>query len=341
MTEQLACTSAAAAPGRSQLFPGHLLTPLGWAATPLALVASAYPTLLADLFGMTKERMHLIALALAHLEAPVSSDIASLLICGSSPQVLQHVLGRCPAGIKRALKHLPTQVLRQQNYRLLIQLLDDPDSANVLHHASKIDDLAIAVLAELPQPLRRGLPLALPDWPRKLNGLVESLQFLVSRRADASFDDLVARLATVTRWPELTGVIGFWVETLPLPESIPPARIANARRLDNGDEICSLARTWRNCLASYASAIDAGHCAVYLWEDAARPAACLTRRHGRLGWFLDEVKGPRNVEIEPDQLEVITAAFAHVGVPSSQVVHAIENIIDGDSGALRPMDEDW
>jgi hypothetical protein len=78
MTEQLACGSAAAAPERSQLFPGYLLTPLGWAATPLTLIVRAYPALLADLFGMTKERMHLIALALAHLEAPVSSDIASL-----------------------------------------------------------------------------------------------------------------------------------------------------------------------------------------------------------------------------------------------------------------------
>jgi hypothetical protein len=55
---------------------------------------------------------------------------------------------------------------------------------------------------------------------------------------------------------------------------------------------------------------------------------------------LDEVKGPRNVEIEPDQLEVIAAAFTHVGVPSSQVVRAIENIYE-DSGALRPMNEDW
>src|SRR5437763_668559 len=128
MTEQLACGSAAAAPGRSQLFPGYLLTPLGWAATPLTLIVRAYPALLADLFGMTKERMHLIALALAHLEAPVSSDIASLrfasLLCGSPRQVLQLVLGRCPRGAKRTLKHLPTQVLRQQNYRLLIQLLD-------------------------------------------------------------------------------------------------------------------------------------------------------------------------------------------------------------------------
>jgi hypothetical protein len=339
MTEQLSCDSAATALGRSQLFPGYLLAPFGWAATPLALIVSAYPALLADLFGMSRQRMHLIALALAHVEPPASLEIASLLIRGSSPQVLQHVLGRCPTGAKRALKHLPTEVLRQQNYRLLIQLLDDPDSADVLHHASKIDDLAIAVLAELPQPLRRTLPLALPDWQRKLNGLTDSLQFLVSQGIGANVDELVAELATVAAWPQLAGTVEFWVSKLPLPETIPPARVANARRLDNGDEVCTLARTWRNCLASYASAIDAGHCAVYLWEDA-RPAACLTRRHGRLGWFLDEVKGPRNVEIEPDQLEVIAAAFAHVGVPSSQVVRAIETIY-ADSDPLRAMDEDW
>jgi hypothetical protein len=284
--------------------------------------------------------MHLIALALAHLEAPSSPDIASLLIRGSSPQVLQHVLGRFPAGIKRALKHLPTEVLRQQNYRLLIQLLDDPDSANVLHHAYQIDDTAIRVLSDLPQKLRKPLAFALTDWPRKLNGLTDSLQFLVSQGVGANVDELVAELATVTAWPQLTGTVEFWVSKLPLPETIPPARVANARRLDNGDEVCTLARTWRNCLASYASAIDAGHCAVYLWEDAARPAACLARRHGRLGWFLDEVKGPRNVEIEPDQLEVITAAFADVGAPSSQVVRAIETIY-ADSDPLRAMDEDW
>jgi hypothetical protein len=56
---------------------------------------------------------------------------------------------------------------------------------------------------------------------------------------------------------------------------------------------------------------------------------------------LDEVKGPRNVEIEPQQLALIRTAFADVGVPSSQVVRAIENIIYADSGALRLMDEDW
>jgi hypothetical protein len=174
-----------------------------------------------------------------------------------------------------------------------------------------------------------------------LNGLTDSLQFLVSRGVGSNVDELVAELATVTTWPQLAAMVEFWIARLPLPESIPPARISTARRLDNGDEVCSLARTWRNCLASYTSAIDAGHCVVYLWEDAATPAACLARRHGRLGWFLDEVKGPRNSEVEPQQFAVIGTAFAEVGVPSSQVVRAIENIIYEDSGALRPMVEDW
>jgi hypothetical protein len=326
MTEPLVCRSSAATLERKQLSPGFLLTPFGWAALPLAIVVSAYPSLLVDLFGVTRQRMHLIALALAHVEPPSSLEFASLLIRGSTRAVLQAVLGRWPMGIKRALKHLPPQVLQRQNYHRLVDLLDDADSAKVLHHAAKIDDLALQVLAELPPSLRR-LPLALSDWAWKLNGFADSLQFLGSRRAGVSFDDLVAELATVTARPQLTAMIRGWVQSLPLPETIPPSSIGNARRLDSSEELSSLARTWRNCLGSYASAIDAGHCAVYLWEDVTRPVACLTRRHGRFGWFLDEVKGPRNVEIEPDQLEVIAAAFAHVGVPRSRVVSAIENII--------------
>jgi hypothetical protein len=33
--------------------------------------------------------------------------------------------------------------------------------------------------------------------------------------------------------------------------------------------------------------------------------------------------------------------FCRFGIPSSQIVRAIENIIYGDSRHLRSMDEDW
>ena len=327
MNEPLVCRSSAAALERKQLSPGFLLTPFGWAALPLALVVSAYPSLLADLFGVTRERMHLIALALAHVEPPSSFEFASLLIRGSTRAVLQAVLGRWPMGVKRALKHLPPQVLQRQNYHRLVDLLNDPDSAKVLHHAAKIDDLALQVLAELPPSLRRPLPLALSDWPRKLNGFAQSLEFLVARGLNRSFDDLVEQLATVTARPQLRAMMRGWVESLPLLETIPPARIGTARRLDSSEKLRSLARTWRNCLGSFTEDIDAGSCAVYLWDDADSSAACLARRHGRLGWFLDDVKGPRNADLDQDQVEVIATAFARIGVPRNSIASTIENII--------------
>jgi hypothetical protein len=59
-------------------------------------------------------------------------------------------------------------------------------------------------------------------------------------------------------------MVEFWVGRLPLPKTMPPATVGNARRLDRVDTVCSLARSWRNCLASYGSAIDAGSCRLPL-----------------------------------------------------------------------------
>jgi hypothetical protein len=312
---------------RRQLSPGFLLAPFGWAAELLAAIVHAEPSLLPDLFGISRPRMHLIALALAHLDRPVSPGVGSLLARAPARQVLGRVLGACPAGIKRALDHLPRAVLQRQNYRRLVHLLADPGGAAILHHAVTINDLAIEVLGDLPLPLRRPFASALADWPERLNGLTAGLQFLVSRGVAANVDELVAELARVTAWPQLAAMVEAWVGRLPLPETMPPATVGSGRRLDRVDEICCLGRAWQNCLRTYGSAIDAGRSAVYLWEEAAKPAACLVERHGRLGWFLDQVKGPANIDVEPDQLQVIGAAFASVGVPGSRVISAIEAII--------------
>ncbi len=46
---------------------GHLLAPFGWAADTVASMIEVEPTLLIPLFELDRARMHLIALALAHL----------------------------------------------------------------------------------------------------------------------------------------------------------------------------------------------------------------------------------------------------------------------------------
>ena len=318
------------APTTRQPSPGHLLLPFGWAAEPLAAMLRAEASLLIDLFAIDQPRMHLIALALAHLEPEMPFELARLLLRGSVREVLDQILPQHPAGVGRTLEHLPAGVLKRENYRRLVDLLADRQAAKVLYHGIKFDDVAIRVLAEMPQPLRGSLAIAVPEWPYKLDRLTEGLQFLVSRGIASTLEALVAELAPVASERRLAVVIERWVAALPLPETMPPAGFAKARRLDEFAKVRSLARAWCNCLADYRHAIDDGACAVYLWDDWESPAACVVQRRGRLGWFLDEVKGPRNATVEARQLATITGAFADVGVPSRQIVRAIERITCAD-----------
>src|SRR5580704_3802377 len=118
--------------------------------------------------------MHLIALAVAHLNLPVPPEIGPLLMRASARQVLNQVLGQPPVGLRRALSHLPDAVLSRENYQRLVDLRVDRQAAKVLHHTDQINDTAIRVLADLPQKLRKPLAFAVADWPGKLNGLAQS-----------------------------------------------------------------------------------------------------------------------------------------------------------------------
>jgi hypothetical protein len=87
--------------------PAFLLAPFGWAAEPVAAILRADRSLFADLFAIDRSRMHLIALALAHLDLPVRPEIGALLVRAPARQVLNQIFGQPPVGIRRALSHLP------------------------------------------------------------------------------------------------------------------------------------------------------------------------------------------------------------------------------------------
>src|SRR5271166_6668676 len=84
-----------------------------------------------SLFTLSRQRMHLIALALAHWPGEIDASFARLVIAGAPPMVLDAVLGRRPAGLKRALSHLPVGVLPRQTYKHLIELLEEPATVMV------------------------------------------------------------------------------------------------------------------------------------------------------------------------------------------------------------------
>ena len=304
---------------------GYLLAPFGWAAERLLALAQTEPALLSHLFELPRSRMHAIALALAHIEPDESREFGPLIARASSRQILRQALGSCPVGIGRVLQRLPDAVLKRENYRNLVALLKKPQRAKLF--TDEIDDATIQPLNDLPAALTHFAQFVLDGRIDSLDGFTDALRFLVSRGASRSFDALVADLGSIDHPNQLVAKIKEVVETLPLPDSIPPTLIGKARRLDRPAELRALGKRWQNCLTHYVPLIDSGSCAIYLWGDQHAPAACLVDRCGRLGWFLDQVKGPRNSDIEPGRLEPIHAAFAKVGIPLSRIVHSIQAML--------------
>jgi hypothetical protein len=314
--------------------PGFLLNPFGWIREPVVALLQHDPALLVDLVHLTRIRMHLIALALAHVERNVPVELGRILFCGSARDILDAFLGRRPVGLKRIVQFMSYRVLEAESYRRLVQLLDDPSAAKLLYHATEIDDAAIKIIDNIP-PKLRSIVFTMQAWFRGMECLADGLHFLVRRGAAESFDVLIADLAHVRQPEQLIAKIISIVEGLPLPNFVPPAKVGPARRIDNAAEIRNLAKRWRNCLENYVWRVNGGECAIYLWENTETQAICLARRRARLGWFLEEVKGPHNAEVEPSHLEAIRNAFDSAGIPPYSIIKGVEDIVD--MGGMRGL----
>ena len=134
--------------------PGFLLEPLGWVQDRLAKAFEAEPTLVELLFELDQSRMHVTALALAHLSSEVTPDLAVILLQGSRKTILNLSVGHRPVGIDRVLSHLPPKVLTAESYRKLTDLLLVPATAKFLHHRTSITEQIITGLHTLPAALR-------------------------------------------------------------------------------------------------------------------------------------------------------------------------------------------
>jgi len=152
--------------------------------------------------------------------------------------------GRSPAG-----RRLPPAVLSRQGYLRLIELLDDPLCAKVLHHLEQrtITDSIVSILYEAPAVLRPVLAelLRVIESTEKLDHLQDGLRWLITRGAAESFDTLVTDLAVHVQPGQFVARLKKLVSELPLPQTLPPKKIGKARRVDATADICALAKRSR------------------------------------------------------------------------------------------------
>jgi hypothetical protein len=319
--------------------PGFLLEPLGWVQDRLSQAIAGEPKLVELLFDLDHARMHLTALALAHISGDVTPDLALILLQESKKKILNLSVGHRPVGIGRALRRLPAKVLPAESYRNLVDLLDEPVPAKLLHHTGSITDQLLACLHHLPPVLRTAAIMSMFNRIDGMTRFVDGLRVLASR-AGLRFDTLARQIGALDQPDQVAAKIRQVVDGLPLPDSLPPVEIGEFRRLDTVAEIRDIAKKWQNCLAEYVSNVNDGTTAIYL-SDQLEAVCCLTR-HGRIGWFLVQTKGPRNADVEPDQLAQINAAFANAGIPPSSIIDAIKAIVLTNewSGNRQMLDDD-
>ena len=202
--------------------PGFLLDPLGWVQDRLSQAIAVEPRLVELLFDLDHARMHLIALALAHMSGDVTPDLALILLQESRKTILNLSVGHRPVGIGRALRRLPPKVLAAEIYRKLVDLLNDPVPAKFLHHTDSITDLLITGLHNLPPALRSAAIMAMFNRIDGMIWFVDCLRFLASRTG-LPFDAFAHQIGGLDQPDQIAATIRQVVDSLPLPATLPPA----------------------------------------------------------------------------------------------------------------------
>jgi hypothetical protein len=305
---------------------GYLLTPLAWVRDELAPLLGREPELALHVLTLDRARMHVVAFALAHTPGPVTPAFVHAILTVPRRTVLSATLGTVPAGLRGVFDRMPYRVLPRETYVRLASLFADHRTAKLLAHAEAVDVSLIGLLSALPPTLHSSALVRLGERCSMLDGLPESLAFLAARGAVPDLEALVGRLGRCRSPREFASLIRTAADTLPLPASLPPAGIGPAARVDDPVALRDLARRWKNCLANFVGLINDGECAFYVWNGDGIEAGCMLRRRGRLGWFVDDIKGPRNEEPAPEAMATIIATFADAGIPMMSVAELIDDI---------------
>jgi hypothetical protein len=179
--------------------PDFLFEPFEWAADALTSIIIARPNLLPDLISIDCKRMHLIALALAHLNNEVTPDIGEVLIAGSAQAVLEFIPTPYPSRVEKVLsRYFPSSVLDLETYRQLILLLSEENASTFLQNADYVSDTVVSTLHGLPPVLRNSCIMNALEPISFEFGLSDGLRLLVSRGAAPNFDALTSELGAIT-----------------------------------------------------------------------------------------------------------------------------------------------
>jgi hypothetical protein len=244
------------------------------------------------------------------------------LLLARSEDLIASAYGACPRGFVRLLARLGDPARRAGLYADLFTLVSDaPDLARELLAAARgegLSDNLVELMMVLPRAARSVRLARLFDDKHDLERFLQVYRFLTGE------ENLLAEHSQrLCRGERPDRLLDSLYLALPFPD--PVICTPGLRHVRNGEDLVTIAKTFRNCLGNFVAEGLRGDHQYYIWSRASAPEVVVCIRHeAPFGWYLAECQLADNERVPPRLKKDLKALLAHCGI---RTTGSVENLM--------------
>ncbi|MGE3303303.1 MAG: hypothetical protein AB7M12_09340 [Hyphomonadaceae bacterium] len=291
-----------------------------------AAIARVWPAPHADFLALPAARRHMAAMALAYAAPEYHARIRRVMMLGQTREAVLAAAPHPPRGLARALARAGERLWAQGDYDRLEALLRDPETAEVIQHAERIAPMLLAVLEQLPAPLRRARIVAMLPHAEAAQALSEAFAAARWINPHRPERDLALAWARASDRARLFEAARAALAPDRFTALAAPAMARPYRAILSRDALAQEALRFRNCVAGYMSEAGADRFAVYVREGD--PAVMVALRRDVGGWRFAEALHADNAPLDEGLLRTIAADFADAGVRIGRPIGALTDRLE-------------
>lgn len=238
-------------------------------------------------------------------------DMAVLIKTHPKKQILKELISPYPSGITNILKKLNSKPFPKNTYFELIELLHDSKARTHLQHASSINPNMIKCLYQLDHHWRNLKVL------RHMKTTKDTSTILFIHRAclklGRKYPDFI-NYSSLHQIDNIDSLIDYFIRKINIITFPEPPWIGNKRirPITNGDQLNSVSKKFKNCIADYICEILMGAC--YFYVSSYGPSIIRLNRDPIFNYHIEEILGVENDEVAKHALRKIHAEFSKYNI---------------------------
>ncbi len=290
-----------------------LIPPSHWCNPWLKCLCQADTTFFEHLLEQQADYIHFLCLVQLYgndnskYKQLSSHDLAALIRTHSKNQILKELISPYPSGLTNILKKLNNRPYTKQTYYELLTLLYDTKASNHLRHATSINPNMINCLYQLDHHWRNLKILRHVKTPKDTSIILFIHRACIKLRD--KYPDFIDH-SSLHQIDNIDALIEWLIRRLnkipfPKPPWVGDKRI---RPITNGEQLNSISKEFKNCIADYICEILMGAC--YFYVSSYGPSIIKVNRDPIFDWHIEEILGIENNEVTKHAMKTIHAEFS-------------------------------